>query len=107
VIRRKKKPQEQIDQEKEESQKMKDFFLSIWFKKPHNSELSGAWLGYEFKTIFFHHILKSRKYSEAKYDEENIILLTFEEHQQAEMNEDRYEEINKRRDNLKEKYGIK
>lgn len=105
-IKRKKKSQEQIDKEKEESNKMKQFFLEIWKERPHYSELSNKWLGKEPLTIFFHHILKSRKYPQAKYDKECVILVTFEEHQQAEMDENRYEEINKRREYLKQKYNI-
>ena len=81
-----------------------DFFLQIWKKRKHYSEVSGEYLGREPLTVFFHHILAKEKFPEAEYDEDNIILLTFDEHNNVEMNMYRYEEGNKRRDNLKKKY---
>ena len=81
-----------------------DFFLQIWKKRKHYSEVSGEYLGREPLTVFFHHILAKEKFPEAEYDEDNIILLTFDEHNNVEMNMYRYEEVNKRRDKLKKKY---
>ena len=56
--------------------------------------------------IYFHHILPKEKYPQAALDEENIILLTWEEHDQVESDMYRYEEVNKRREQLKQKYEI-
>lgn len=83
---------------------MRDFFLSIWSKKPHRSEISNTYLGSEPLTVFFHHILPKEKYEEAKYDEENIILLTLDEHTNCENDMYRYEEINRRRIQLLKKH---
>ena len=85
---------------------MRDFFLELWKKRVHKSEVSGNYLGSEPLTVFFHHILPKSKYPEACLDEENIILLTWEEHDQVEMDPTRYEEVNKRREQLKQKYEI-
>ena len=85
---------------------MKDMFLSIWKKRPHKSEVSNDYLGSEALSTYFHHILPKSKYPEACLDEENIILLTWEEHDQVEMDPTRYEEVNKRREQLKQKYEI-
>lgn len=84
----------------------RDFFLSIWNKRPHKSEVSGDYLGSEAMSTYFHHILAKEKYPEACLDEENIILLTLEEHSNVENNMYKYEEINKRRETLKTKYNI-
>jgi len=89
-----------------EISEMKEFFLQIWSKKAHYSEVSGKWLGKEPLTIFFHHILPKEKYPQACFDEENIILLTLEEHEQVELDMYRYEEVNQRRTFLKHKYEI-
>lgn len=83
---------------------MRDMFLWIWRKKRHVSEVSGRNLGSDPLTVFFHHILPKEKYPEAQYDEENIILLTLEEHDNVERDMYKYEEVNKRRDLLKLKY---
>jgi hypothetical protein len=85
---------------------MHDFFMSIWKKRPHRSEISNVYLGKEALSIFFHHILPKNKYPEAMLDEENIILLTLDEHTNVENNIYRYEEINNRRTYLKTKYNI-
>lgn len=90
----------------QKSSEMKDFFLQIWRKRPHYSEVSGKWLGSEPLTIFFHHILPKEKYSGASLDEENIVLLTLEEHEQVEMDMYRFEEINLKRNYLKIKYKL-
>lgn len=86
--------------------KMREFFLSIWKKRLHKSEVSGDYLGNEPMSTYFHHILPKQKYPEACLDEENIILLTLEEHSNVENDIYRYDEVNKRREQLKIKYGI-
>lgn len=94
------------EKRREDTDEMRKFFLTIWSKRPHYSEVSGEWLGKEPLSIYFHHILPKNKYPEAKFDEENIILLTFDEHQNVESNKFRYEEINIRRERLQEKYKV-
>lgn len=86
---------------------MQELFLKIWKKRLHYSEVSMDYLGKEPLTVFFHHILPKEKYPQAAFDEENIILLTLEEHDQVEMDPTRYEEINKKREQLKKKYENK
>jgi hypothetical protein len=83
---------------------MKDLFLRIWKTRPRLSEVSGDYLIGGVSTAFFHHILPKEKYPQAALDEENIILLTLEEHNQVESDMYRYEEVNKRREYLKLKY---
>jgi hypothetical protein len=89
-----------------EISEMRDFFLQLWKKRPHKSEVSGESLGSEPLHIFFHHILSKEKYPKAMLDEENIILLTLWEHADVEADIYKYEEINNRREQLKQKYEI-
>jgi len=84
--------------------KNSDFFLEIWHKKPHYSEVSGTYLGKEPLTVFFHHILPKEKYKHAAFDEDNIILLTLEEHDNVERNMYKYEKINQMREDLLRRY---
>lgn len=84
-----------------------ELFLQIWTNRPHKSEVSGDYLGKEPLTVFFHHILPKEKYPQAAMDEENIILLTLQEHDQVEMDMYRYEEVNNRREKLLIKYNLK
>lgn len=105
MIKRKKKSQEEIEKNRQNIEAQNEFFLRIWKKRQHYSEISGIFLGHTPKTIFFHHILSKSKYPDHRFDEENIILLTFEEHQKVEQDMYFYEEINKRRKQLLEKYG--
>jgi len=86
--------------------KMQEFFLSIWKKRPHKSEVSGLSLGKEAMSTYFHHILPKEKYSEACFDEENIILLTLDEHSNVENDIYKYEIINEKRKQLKTKYNL-
>ena len=89
-----------------EISEMRDFFLQIWKKRLHLSEVSGLPLVGEPLHIYFHHILSKEKYPQASLDEENIILLTLDEHTNVESNIYKYEEVNKRREKLKQKYEI-
>lgn len=85
---------------------MQNFFLQIWKKRQHKSEVSGDYLGSEALSTYFHHILPKEKYPQAALDEENIILLTLNEHDQVESDMYRFEEVNQRREQLKKKYEI-
>ena len=91
-------------QNNERFTEMRDFFISIWKKRSHKSEVSGVYLGKEPMSTYFHHILPKEKYPEACLDEVNIILLTLEEHSNVENDMYRYEEVNIRRNLLKLKY---
>ena len=84
---------------------MFEFFIQLWQKKIHKSEVSGESLGQEPLSVFFHHILPKNKYPEACFDEENIILLTLLEHEQVESDMYRYEEVNNKREELLKKYN--
>jgi hypothetical protein len=85
---------------------MRSFFRNVWKKRFHFSEVSGTYLGKEPLTIFFHHILPKEKYPQAELDEENIILLTTDEHGDVENNMYKFPEINRRREILKIKYNV-
>lgn len=90
---------------REENKELVELYMRIWSKRPNYSEISGEWLGREPLSIFFHHIIPKRENKEAIFDEENVILLTFQEHQNVENNKFRYEEINNRRNYLEKKYN--
>ena len=95
---------QKLDKSSSKFLEMREFFLSIWKKRPHRSEVSDAYLGKEAMSTYFHHILPKEKYPEACLDEENIILLTLEEHSNVENDMYKYEEVNERRNQLKLKY---
>jgi hypothetical protein len=73
---------------------MREFFLQIWKKRQHLSEISGLPLVGEPLSVYFHHILPKEKYPDASLDEENIILLTLNEHSNVENDMYKYEEVN-------------
>jgi hypothetical protein len=98
--------EELIDECKKELAEMQQFFLQIWKKRQHLSEISGLPLVGEPLSVYFHHILPKEKYPQAALDEENIILLTLNEHDQVESDIYRFEEVNERREQLKQKYEI-
>lgn len=82
------------------------FFIKVWNKRRHVSEVSGDRLGSTPLSIFFHHILPKSKFPLAAFDEENIILLTFDEHSSVELDMYKYELINERREYLLKKYNL-
>lgn len=80
IMKKKEKSPEQIALEKQEQEKMWEFFLYIWKKRPHFSDVSGAPLGNSPFSYNFDHLLEKSKWPELKYEERNIALVTFEEH---------------------------
>jgi len=96
-----------LDKSPKNINEMREFFMKIWRKRPHHSQVSLDYLGSEPLTVFFHHILPKEKYPEASLDEENIVLLTLEEHDAVEKDMYKYSEVNRMRDKLKIKYNIK
>lgn len=93
-----------LNKSPEKRLEMLDVFLSMWKKRPHYSEVSGVYLGSEAMSTYFHHILPKEKYPEACLDEENIIILSLDEHTSVENDMYKYEEVNERRKQLKIKY---
>jgi hypothetical protein len=95
-----------LDKSPKNIDEMREFFMKIWRKRPHHSQVSLDYLGKEPLSVFFHHILPKEKYPEAMLDEENIILLTLEEHDSVEKDMYKYPEVNRKRELLKIKYNI-
>ena len=95
-----------LDKSPDKFLEMRQFFLSIWKKRPHRSEVSGEYLGSEPMSTYFHHILAKEKYPEACLDEENIVILSLLEHSDVENDMYKYPEVNKRREQLKIKYNL-
>jgi 5-methylcytosine-specific restriction endonuclease McrA len=57
------------------------FFLQIWNKrKKHDCENCGKWLGSEPLSYMFDHLLEKSKYPDLKYEEDNIMLVCLECH---------------------------
>lgn len=85
---------------------MLQVFRKVFNERGKKSEISGKHLGSLCLSSFVHHILPKSKYPDAVLDEENLILLTPEEHEVVENDMLKYDEINRRRMYLLEKYDI-
>jgi len=87
--------------------RMRDFFLSVWNECPHRSEISGTAIFGEPLSTYFHHIIEKADimYGKlGKFDKENIIVITPEEHEFLHRDMYKYEEVNRRREILIKKY---
>lgn len=88
---------------------LRELYLAIWKERAHKSELSGTPIYGEPLSLYFHHIVpkQSKRYKDVcTYDKENIIILTWEEHQRVESDPTFYQEINERREKLISKYEL-
>lgn len=92
------------EDEEDDSMTMKLFFTTIWNERKHVSEISNTPLGREPLMTFFHHCAPKWKYPEGKFDEENIIILTPEEHEQVENDVYAYQAVTDIRERMIEKY---
>ncbi len=85
---------------------MRDLFLIIWRKRPHVSEVSGEVIFSPPSSANFHHILHKENHEEAMYDEENVIILTLDEHTNCHNGAIEYEEVERRKKILMNKYDL-
>ena len=95
-----------FDDDKRIISDMNVFFLQIWNKKKHECENCGKWLGKEPLSYMFDHLLEKSKYPELKYEEENIMLVCLECHDNktrgflTDLVKQKIEEVRKRFGNL-------
>lgn len=59
---------------------MRSFFIGIWNKRRHNCENCGKSLGNEPLSYMFDHLLEKSKYPELKYENDNIMIVCLECH---------------------------
>jgi len=60
---------------------MNEFFLQVWKnRKQHDCENCGKWLGNEPLSYMFDHLLEKSKFPELKFEEDNIMLVCLECH---------------------------
>lgn len=102
----KKKPltEEQLQEQKLQRDKDWIFYREIWEERGPYSEISGIYLGSEVNKACVHHIIPKSQWKDGRYVKLNCILLTIDEHATVENDMYWYEEINKRREKIKEKY---
>ena len=85
------------------SEKQWLFFYNILNDRGRESEISGKKLYGEINSTWFHHILPKSKYPELRYCEENIIVLTSDEHYEVE-NGKYYKEVEDRKTKLQKDF---
>lgn len=87
----------------------KEFFLEIWNERVHESEISGEML-HEPRTFHFAHILAKGGYPSFRHRKDNIVLMTFEEHQLFDHSthkakaDKRFDWVFKKQEELREEY---
>ena len=80
-----------------------EMFEAIWEERPHVSEVSGSPLhskGHSKWHWQFAHVLSKGAFPSFKYESDNIMLMTPEEHE----NQERYAVFNDRKEVLKRRY---
>jgi len=91
---------------KEQTFERHKLFREIWNKRGYKSEISNEKIYSEISSAYFHHILPKNKYPGLDLKEDNIIIMTMDEHANVESDMYRYEEVNERRKLLEIKYKI-
>lgn len=96
-----------LPQEIADTASMWSFFLTLWYElKPEERvcyETGRQLLGVPL-TIYFHHVLPKETYPQYKYCKWNIVLLTWMQHDQAEINIDKTPKVKALRDELLKKH---
>jgi len=81
------------------------FCEELWRTRGPRSEVSGTYLGSEPNWACVHHLVSKAKYPVYRYDSDNVILLTLQEHADTE-NGNPSEIVRKRTEQVKQKYGL-
>lgn len=89
----------------EKTKRLHSWFNLLWSQEPHYSEISGKFLGSENSSMYWHHIFSKSQFPEYEFDRNNLIRISGDEHATVETNPYFYEEVNKRREILKQKYN--
>ena len=71
---------QKLDKSPSKFLEMRQFFLSIWNKRPHRCENCDTYLGNEPLSYMFDHVLEKSKYPDLRYKEENICMLCLDCH---------------------------
>jgi Zn ribbon nucleic-acid-binding protein len=79
VYRIPKKSKKQIEINKKDI----EFFKAIWEERPHFCEVTGGPLD-EFNVCYFSHVLTKKAYPRFRHYKKNIVLCSFDQHQQWE-----------------------
>jgi hypothetical protein len=95
-----------IKDKKELSEKDKLFYQEIWNEREHICFETGIYLGDESKTLFFHHVLEkgTRAYKAYRHCKWNIVLISWQVHDQVGMDIDKCPKIKAYRDLIIKKY---
>jgi hypothetical protein len=72
------------EKQKEVTEQDIAFFKEIWDERPHKCQVTGVELGDEFNVVHFSHILTKGSYPKFRHYKKNLILMSFEAHQQWE-----------------------
>lgn len=80
------------------------FWVEIWDERPHVDFETGAFLGNEPLTLFFHHVLAKRPtaFPQYRFCKWNIILVSWETHSKAEGDLDNVPKIKEYTEKLKQ-----
>lgn len=78
------------------------FYLEIWDERDHVCFETDQYLGSEPQTVFFHHVLEKgiRRYKKYRHCKWNIVLISWQVHDQVGMDIDRCPRIKAYRDKL-------
>jgi hypothetical protein len=87
------------------NQEDKDFYMKIWTSREHKSEISHEFLGREPLSIYFHHILPKKDFPLFRHNPDNILLVTFDEHNIIERGVKKYEILSTKYSKLLREYA--
>lgn len=105
TIKKKALTHQQVAERKAQSERDWQFYEEIWNERGPYSEISGTYLGSEVNKACCDHLIEKSIRSDLRYEKDNIILVTIEEHAQK-TNGNPHPEHKKRIEDAKKKYGI-
>lgn len=81
-----------------------EFYTLIWQSRPHVCFETDVDLGSEPRNYMFHHVLEKEKYPEFRHEPWNIVLVTWDVHNQVHSNIDKTPRIKELRQDLLNQY---
>lgn len=105
-IKVKPKTEEQKQENQERIDRQNELFQKIWDERPHVDYETGEYIPGELKTVYMHHVLHKQDncYPQYAFCEWNIIILTWENHNQAHTDLDKLPRVKALTEELKRKH---
>lgn len=91
---------------KQDKEKMWNVFLEVWRNREHKCSETGERLNGEPLSVYFHHVLEKEIWPQFQFEKWNIVLVSWQTHDQVHKDLDKCPKIKQYRELLKKQLNL-